>query len=648
MAVSPINKPSTLRLMGMTSGMDTEAIIKQSLRFHQYKIDSKFRAKTILEWKQQSLNSVKDDLNGFRRSFLTVLGSSAMRLSSVYNSTVANVTGKNAGAVSIATTINSSPGTMKINQIRSLAKNTSVTTTGQASRSGTGFKLTDKLGEIKVSSGYIEWDVNNEAKVNVNGTDIVLKKSELDDLNAYETANTSNPVYTNTAYGDYPDLVKYINSKMWKEEEPAGSGIWKPTGNQIIFSDDQTDYEDNLFTRVTINGKSIVMYGKNTVSGNFEKENTIDEIFEQLNNTPRFLNFDTNGKVNIRLNGLTIGLDKNMTVEDMINKVNSSNAGVTMKYDRMSDQFTVESKKVGASSLSVWGLNGFGIMDGTYNNGSMAEVQINGEWIVKDTNTFDYRGLKISLNNTTAAGDEDIVVSLKRDATEPINKIKGFVEAYNSLIKKLTDLIGERKTEKERSYGPLTDEEKSLMTEKQIEQWETIAKKALLRNDAQIQGLLYSLRGALFDQVKAAGMSPSQLGLSTGNYFDGMGGQIVLDEDKLRKALEDDPEKVMNVFMGDVDEGVKGNRGLLWRMEDLMLGYINGGQSRSINSLESSIRKANEQMERLQRKMYDEEERLYKKFAAMETAMSKIQSQTEWMLSMLNASMNANNKKQGN
>ena len=72
-------------------------------------------------------------------------------------------------------------------------------------------------------------------------------------------------------------------------------------------------------------------------------------------------------------------------------------------------------------------------------------------------------------------------------------------------------------------------------------------------------------------------------------------------------------------------------------MDDIMAGYINGTQSRTIDSLENSIIKANEQMEKLRLKMYEEEERLYRKFAAMETALSKIQSQSDWFTAMLDS-----------
>jgi flagellar hook-associated protein 2 len=283
-------------------------------------------------------------------------------------------------------------------------------------------------------------------------------------------------------------------------------------------------------------------------------------------------------------------------------------------------------------------------------------VQINGEWIKSDSNTIDYRGVKITLNYTTNASgpvgvdgkptwssDDDITLTLKRDATEPLNKIKSFIEAYNELVKKLEDMLTDKKSKSESLYKPLTDEEKSLMSDKQVEEWEAIAKKGLFRNDAGIQALTNSLRNSLFETIKEAGLTPSQIGISTGRWDEGLGGQIVLDENKLRAALEEDPGRIADLFMSGANAEKYEDKGWLYRMEDIMNNYVNGSQYTSINSLENSIKRVNEQMEKLQQKMYDEEDKLYKKFASLETAMAKIQSQGEWMMSMLNATNN--NKK---
>jgi len=775
MAINPLNRSTPVRLMGLSSGMDTDFIIQQSLRIHQMKIDSQFRTRTSFEWKQQALNSVKDQITDFKRSFLTVLGQNAMRLSNTYNSTVATLTGKNAGAISIATSINSAVGTLRIGQIESLARATSVSSAGSASRNGAGFKLTDKLGDIMLSNREIKFDSKGEAKANFNGTDITLKLGDtIDDINAKIGEKGGNQIVFYDTQVDFEGRQfarVNVNGKqtvVYKDEAyyDLGSAIGRSgiadqlifgsnsavsiniNGNNVVLNKDdtqelllaryldgggtitwQTDINGRAYDDIVINGKSVTVYydegarkatdvaavsdalifgsgdtinvsinGANIV---LSKYDTLDVLNQKIragggdaiafdivdgaykfaeinvdgenvrvyqgaflnpnlastitqkaniagsdvngNPIPNFggFNFDANGKAVFSIgNGplaATYEINKNMTIDEMLKMVNGSGIGVTMKYDRLSDRFTVESNRAGESWISVGGLEALGIYSGSYNNGSMARVEINGEWFESDTNTFDYKGMKITLNNTTAAGEEETVVSLRRDATEPLSKIKSFIEAYNSLIKSLEDMLKETKSRGEATYKPLTDEEKSLMSEKQIADWEAIAKKGLLRNDSGIQTLTNSLRGALFEQIREAGLSPSQLGLSTGRWDEGLGGQIVLDEARLKAALEEDPERVMTAFMGGADQTKYEDRGWLWRMEDIMNNYVNGSQFSSINNLENSIKRSNEQIDKLRLKMYDEEDRLYKKFAALETALAKIQSQSEWLTAMLDA-----------
>ena len=704
MAVNPVNNYTKLRLMGLQSGMDTDSIIKQMLQLHQMRIDTRFRARTKFEWKQEALTNVSNLLTDFRWKYLTVMGPDAMRLSSVYNSTVAVLSGKNKDSVSVETTINSPTGTMRIGEIASLAKATSVSTTGNASRSGEGFKLNDKLGEILLSNGEIKFDYNGNAKVNVNGANIVINRDDMqamindpsrpdvinifDYMNIQITANGGTPIsfasnlipgtsYTRVEIDGVPKKIYLSDFENYIDTNILSGMTFDPSGdaeqvfdinyaqitlniNEINAIKDGTSSFDSVFdyvnslisdyhdqhgvgsampvaegdstndtvTQATFNGKKI------SVNKN---DDTITSVFNRANAIPRFINFDENGKFNFRINGVLIDLNKDMTIDDMVKKVNNSGAGVKMSYDRLSDMFTVENDRTGATNLTVWGMEAFGISNGTYNNGDYARVVINGEMLIKDSNSFSYRGVNITLNTTTGpvAPGEETVVTLKRDATDAVAKIKGFIDEYNVLMKKLEDMLNEKKTGKETAYGPLTEEEKSVMTEKQIADWEAVAKKGLLRNEAGLQSMIFSLRNSLYESIKSVGLSPADIGIKTGSYYDGTGGQIMLDEAKLKEALEADPERVMNVFMGGSDATSSSERGLLWRIDDLMRGYTNGSQSVSLASLETSIRRENEQIEKLQKKMYDEEERLYQKFAAMETAMSKLQEQSDWFASML-------------
>ena len=128
-------------------------------------------------------------------------------------------------------------------------------------------------------------------------------------------------------------------------------------------------------------------------------------------------------------------------------------------------------------------------------------------------------------------------------------------------------------------------------------------------------------------------MSPSQIGLRTGNWRDG--GRIELDEDRLRAALEENPDLVNDIFNSTERTGTDDRRGLTWRMDQIMGDFMSGSGSRSLRSLEQSIARENQRIERLEIRMWQEEERLHRQFAAMETAMGRMQQQGDWFAAML-------------
>src|SRR5690606_30389919 len=103
-----------------------------------------------------------------------------------------------------------------------------------------------------------------------------------------------------------------------------------------------------------------------------------------------------------------------------------------------------------------------------------------------------------------------------------------------------------------RDYPPLTAEQKKEMDKSDIELWEEKAKSGLLRNDSIIQSTMLSVRQSLYEL--SAGIEGSfklitDIGISTEKYSRGSaGGKLVIDEQKLRQAIADDPEGVMELL----------------------------------------------------------------------------------------------------
>lgn len=353
------------------------------------------------------------------------------------------------------------------------------------------------------------------------------------------------------------------------------------------------------------------------------------------------------GQISFSINGEVFTFSETDSLQKVINTVNSnSKAGVIMNYSRLTDKFTITTKATGAdTSIAIENIAGnafgesgaFKIGTGTIQNGEDAVVIIDGIEVTRSSNSFTIDGITYTLNEETEEGDT-IKFSLTQNVDEAVNKIKSFVEAYNKLISKLDGMLTERKTAAEKKYEPLTDDEKSLMTDEQVEKWEKIAKKGLLYNDSTLRNMLDSLRRVFYETVADAGLSPSQIGIKTGDWKNK--GQIVVDEEKLRKALEKDAQQVMSIFTNrseseDASVAYREN-GLLIRISNIMTSYDDRTET-ALDTIEESLRKLTDKIDTMEDKMYELEERYYKKFAAMETAMSRLQEQSNWLSSLLSS-----------
>jgi flagellar hook-associated protein 2 len=365
----------------------------------------------------------------------------------------------------------------------------------------------------------------------------------------------------------------------------------------------------------------------------------------------------------------------------MLDTINNSAAGVTMSYNRLTDGFTITTKETGATKRDAYnnivdnnliivngtgnafGVNSaFGIEDYfvSYNvyQGTNAVAYINGTRIERESNTFRVDGVQYALNYTTGtesaaeilAGKLDpldtanndpttaINITLTKDTDSAFNKIKAFIDGYNAMLRKLDSLVKEKKDSK---YYALTEEEKAGMTEKQIEQWEGFAKSGLLHSDRDIQRLMENMRSAFYSTVKGAGLSPQQIGLGTAKYttdegkYVGGTGEIIINEGVLRAALEKDSNAVMRVFMDAPFSSNQAERGLIYRLSDIIDDYTKGAQSNTFDSQDRSLNMLNDRIGQMETRMRQIEEKYYRQYAALESVMAKMNSQSDWLNSVM-------------
>ena len=147
---------------------------------------------------------------------------------------------------------------------------------------------------------------------------------------------------------------------------------------------------------------------------------------------------------------------------------------------------------------------------------------------------------------------------------------------------------------------------------------------------------MLDLRRAFMDEVE--GIAPgnisllSQIGISTGHYSEGA--RLNIDEDKLKKALADKPDEVMQLFTnktGGLGIGDRVYNELNSAIKNLGNRAGNPGSAVDNSVITKKIKQMNDDISKWQDRLTRVEDRYWKQFSAMEKAMNQMNQQSSWM-----------------
>ncbi|GAB7388010.1 flagellar hook-associated protein 2 [Bacillaceae bacterium] len=276
--------------------------------------------------------------------------------------------------------------------------------------------------------------------------------------------------------------------------------------------------------------------------------------------------------------------------------------------------------------------------------GEDAKIVYNGVTITHSTNQIVVNGLTLDLKS--AAPGQEVTISVTRNTEEVFNKIVAFVNKYNEVIDKINSKLVEPRY---RDYPPLTEAQKEEMTEKQIELWEEKAKSGLLNGDPMLFGAVSQFRQDFASSVEglpAEFDSMFDIGLKTGTYE--QRGKIIIDEDKLRQALNTNPEQVMELFTRthDKDHSQRGLAARLYESIDRFMEQITekAGSGSSFSKVDNSflgkeIDRLEERMDEFEKRLADIEDRYWRQFTAMEKAIQRANMQSAWLMQQFGGGM---------
>lgn len=338
----------------------------------------------------------------------------------------------------------------------------------------------------------------------------------------------------------------------------------------------------------------------------------------------------------------TITISENDTIESLATKINeASNGQVKATFSEMTGKFTLTASETGVNSkLSI--ISGDIDVDGKFvENGksdTLSFLGINGSEVagsngvvrIKDENGALLKDLSIENNSFTidgvtydikGVGTADLKTST--DTSGTIDKMKDFIKDYNDLIGKIHSNLTEKKNP---DFKPLTDAQKKEMSKEEIEQWEEKAKEGILRGDRELRNMLDNLNATFSGELAQFGITLSR------DYT--KPGQLVLDEDKFAKALElngDAVFKGVTTTLEKTSQIFKDNVGSSSSILVKKAGLENTA-SFSDNLFSDEIKRQEDKIKELNKKLKTKEDSLYKKFARLEAVMSQLNTQMSYLL----------------
>ena len=316
------------------------------------------------------------------------------------------------------------------------------------------------------------------------------------------------------------------------------------------------------------------------------------------------------GTGEFKINGVSIAFNASSdSVQNLMDRINASAAGVNMSYDRINDQFTLTNKVTGNLGVAVEDVTGnflaaAGLVTGssfiagndalfTINGGSVLNSHSNS--LTEETTGID--GLSIALLKTGTS-----TLSLASDTSAIKGAIKNFIEDYNR-AQSTIDSLTSSSTD---SAGKVT--------------------RSTLAGDTDANEIASKLRAISYNQstgLTGTLNSLAKIGIDTNGDSD----QLTLnDETALDDAIANHLSELKNLF-NDPDKGIA-------TQLNAYLEKMIGDDGAVITKQDALTKQSSEidiQVTDLEKRVQSNRQRLIDSFVQMETAQQTINQQLKFL-----------------
>ncbi|RZN44915.1 flagellar filament capping protein FliD [Escherichia sp. E13S3] len=259
-----------------------------------------------------------------------------------------------------------------------------------------------------------------------------------------------------------------------------------------------------------------------------------------------------------------------------------------------------------------------------------AKLSVDGTDFTRSNNNITdiIDGVTLKLNAVSEADKNDPTklqseqLTLTADTSAIKTNLKDFVKQYNALLSATT---AASKYVKNDTSGLSDDAVATPST-----------KSGALMGDSTLRGMVSQIRSTVNGVYGDSGADYGALA-DLGIKIDAATGQMTLDEDKLDKAIADDPDQIANMFVGHGN-----NEGMATTLGNIISSYVGtdkddktGLIKTTTDGLDSQNKVVQQQIDKTQKLIDAQVERYRIQFQNLDTAMSKMNSMNSQLTSLL-------------
>jgi len=560
-----------LGLSGLASGLDWRTLVDQLAEVERAPQKTLLTEQTTLNQRNNAYSSIKTQL-GVLNNRIAVLKDPTF-----FDSRLARVSDTAVATPTVTSGAASGQYAFTISQMATTARQNG------ASNAGGSISATNDVSGLTLSAAGFSTAVT-AGVITVNGKQVTLATTD----KLQDVFNNISTATGGTVTGSYDASTDKISFQSTAGEVILGSA----TDTSNFFA----------VTRLNNNGTNTV--SSSSAVGGLKMTGKLSDA-----NFGTALTDGGSGAGSFKINGVAISFNASTdSLTNVIDRINSSTAGVTASYDAVNDRMVLANKVTGDLGVAMEDVTGnfltaSGLSSGTLERGKNLIYKLNGgPDLVSQSNTITQSSSGLSGVSLTALKEGSVTLSVTTDTSKIKTAITDFISEYN----RAQSLIDSQTASTTDAKGKVT--------------------AGILANESTADDLASRLRNgtnSLVSGLSGVFKRLDDLGIKSNGNDDTI---TLSDSTALDNALANNLSDVKSLFTDSTN-------GIATRLNTLMDKTI--GEDGSLVTKQDNLTKQSAgidtQVSDMERVVQSNRQRLIDSFVSMETAQSNIKQQLAYL-----------------